>query len=80
MPRVVSHLELRDVADTQDVHVVTLTRLRPRERLHDGIGVVAVIGEVDVVAESLDVTELIERDRLRVVAAVRRRSCTSGTT
>ena len=45
-------------------------RLRPGERLDDGVVVVRVAAVVDVVVEPLHVTELVERDRLGVVAAV----------
>ena len=47
--------------------------------LDDGIRVVALVSEVHVVVQDLDVPELVERDRLGVVAAVRRVARTSGT-
>ena len=48
--------------------------------LDDGVEVVAVVAVVHVMLEDLDVPELVEGDGLGVVAAVRRGSCTSGTT
>ena len=69
---VVLALEGRDVAPPEDVHVPAGVGLGPRERLDDGIRVVAVVAVVHVVVEDLDVPELVERDGLGVVAAVRR--------
>jgi hypothetical protein len=64
-------LQLRRVAAAELVGIPAGLRSRPADRLDDGIEVVGLVGVVGVMAEAEDVPELVERDVLDVVAAVR---------